>query len=114
MSDPFSAALDTIYAHSGLDVTLPFAPGAGGSLTVRGLRQEFDPAAVPFGTEITELRAGEDRAVYCFRRSSVAELPKGTILEAPEVTGGPVLTWKVESLLRKSPLELTVLVRVVR
>jgi hypothetical protein len=114
MSDPFAGALDTIYAHSGLDVVIPNAPGAGVTITVRGIRQDFDPATVLFGTEITELRAGEDRAVYCFRRSSVAELPKGTVLEAPEVSAGPILTWKVESLLRKNPLELTVLVRVVR
>jgi hypothetical protein len=114
MADPFAGALDTIYAHSGVDVTIPFPPFGAAPLSVRALRQDFDPAEVPFGTEITELRTGEDRAVYCFRRSSVAELPKGTVLEAPEVAGGPVLTWKVESLLRKSPLELTVLVRVVR
>jgi len=114
MSDPFAAALDTIYAHSGLDVVIPNAPGAGATITVRGLRQDFDPASVPFGTEISELRAGEDRAVYCFRRSSVAELPKGTVLEAPETPGGAILTWKVESLMRKTPLEIQVLVRVVR
>jgi hypothetical protein len=114
VADPFAGALDTIYAHSGVDVIIPNAPGAGATITVRGLRQDFDPAVVPFGTEITELRTGEDRAVYCFRRSSVAELPKGTVLEAPEVAGGPILTWKVESLLRKTPLEITVLVRVVR
>ena len=111
MSDPFAAALDTIYAHSGVDAKIL---GGTGPLTVRGLRQDFDPASVPFGTEISELRAGEDRAVYCFRRSSVAELPKGTVLEAPETPGGAILTWKVESLMRKTPLEITVLVRVVR
>jgi len=114
MADPFAGALDTIYAHSGVDVIIPNAPGAGVTITVRALHQDFDPANPPLGTEITELRTGEERAIYCVRRSSVTDLPRGTILEAPEYPGGPVLTWKVESLLRKTPLELTVLVRVVR
>lgn len=114
MADPFLVALDTIYAHSGVDATIPSAPGVGGLLAVRALYAAFDPTNPPLGTEITEWRAGEDRAQFSFKRADVLDLPAGTLFEAPELPGGTVRTWKVESLIRKDNLELTVLARQVR
>lgn len=114
MADLFQGALDTIYAHSGVSVTLPFAPGSNNPLVVRALHEDFDPANPPLGTEVSEVRVGEERAIYSFRRGDVPDLLRGTILEAPETADGPVLTWKVESLLRKTAMEIKVLVRVQR
>lgn len=122
MADPFAAALDTLYAHSGVDVTIPFPPTGAGPLTVRALYEEFDPANPPIGSEISEWRTGENRAVFGFRGSEVTDLPIGTLFETTDPDGGTPLTWKVESLVRrtanamnpKKALEIKVLCRQVR
>jgi hypothetical protein len=109
----FRIALDDLYTRVGVDVTIPIAPGSGVMQAVVAIYETFDPANPPIGTEVSEWRAGEDRAIFAFRRGDVLDIPVG-MLEAPEIPDGTVRTWTVESLVRKDPLELKVLARQVR
>lgn len=88
-------SLDPAFTIFGVDVTLPLAPDAGVTVTVRAIPLPYRAELVALGTDVRE--AGR-RILYAFRRADVPSLPRGTLLEGPEIQGGETVTWKVELL----------------
>lgn len=62
-------------------------------ISTRGiwLRPADDPQ--PYGTD---LRRRDPRRVIALPRADVPTLPRGTLVEAAEITGGAALTWRVD------------------
>lgn len=49
----------------------------------------------PIGSELTAL---EPRYVMALKRAEVDEIPRGTLIDAPDVEGGDVKRWVVEEV----------------
>lgn len=48
----------------------------------------------------TDFQRREPRRVFSLPRSVTASMPRGALIEAPEVLNGPVKTWRVDGLAR--------------
>lgn len=88
-------SLAPAFAAFGVDVIIPQAPPTGSLLTVRAIPLSYRQENVLPGTSIAE--PGQ-RMVLAFQRADLDALPRGTLIEAPEISGGTVYTWRVDSV----------------
>ena len=78
-------SLDPAFAAFGITVTIPHAPLTGTLRTVQAIPLLYRADVVLPGSSIAE--PGQ-RMVFAFRRADLDDLPRGTLIEAPEITGG--------------------------
>ncbi len=90
-------------------VTLPGGSGGGLPLLFSNGEASIDTSVI-WLTPITEdmpsggdFQRREPHRVLALRRDEVTTIPRGTVIEAAEVLGGAVQTWRVDGLERQEP-----------
>lgn len=98
---------DVNFGVQGVDATLtrPFPDEVPVSTRVIWLGPDTED--VPVGTAF---QRRESRRVVAIRRTDVASVPRGSILEAPEYAGGPVQRWRVDGVHHTTPEHVRVTV----
>jgi len=96
-------ALDLNLTAHGVDVTV--TPTGGAAVETRGLWETPSTEAAGF-----DLRRQEARRVLVLARAAVASAPRGSIVLAPDRTGGTVLRWRIDGVDRAEDEVLRVFV----
>lgn len=83
--------LDTNFSIFGVDATV--RPLDGPTVSARLIWMTDTTEDSPGGTQFPRK---EGRRAVALRRSEVAAMPRGTVITAPEATGGEARTWKID------------------
>ncbi len=91
MADDLRPPLGPIFAALGVPATVTRPVSA--PIETTGI---WVPMAAVDSPEGADVGRREPQRVMAFRRDDVPTIPKGTVVLAPEVTGGPVLRFVVD------------------
>ena len=84
----------------GVPVTVTWIEPGVAPITTRGIWDQMLDEAMPYGTD---LQRSEPRRQMALSRTVLASVPRGTLISAPERTGGVAKTWKVDGLGHSTP-----------
>ena len=98
-------AHDVSFSVHGVDATLtrPFPDEV--PVTTKAIWLGPDTDGVPAGSIFQKREA---RRVVALRRTDVASVPRGSLLEAPEYAGGTVQRWRVDGVHHTTPEQVRV------
>lgn len=97
MADDCRVSLDPIFAAFGVPVTVTRPAPDDTPIETVGVWIPSDTPDVPTGSDA---RRREERKVLGLQREKVPTLPRGTQVLAPELKGGTVLRWRVDTVER--------------
>lgn len=95
MSSDFRVPLDPVFSAFGVPVTITRPAPDQTPITTTGVWLRPLAPDLPVGREY---QRQEPLRVLSLQRSAVTSLPVGTLIQAPEVRGGPTRLWRHEGL----------------
>lgn len=94
-------------AHQVFGVPATVTPPGGSPISTTAVWILPQTVEVPLDSEF---QRAERRRILALRRDQVPAVPRGTVIAAPEVKGGAVLSWRVDGVDRLDAEEFRVLV----